>query len=329
MHFYTMKSDTNDKKMPYGLERIQPLLTVEQSRGHSCGISLPKELVSAVHGCDHWDRTKGWPFVRSALLDPSRVDSCLEDETAMTNEKGITQYFGADLAAMLSEKLLAVFPDFNHGSYIAAVEEHCGNLGYSARVELHADEIQRHLPDDFVRASRILISILGEENEDETGMFSKFYWIMPIGKYIEKYGLQHFEQSMSAIEAITKRNTGEYAIRPFIRRYPEQALRKMMEWARSENFHLRRLASEGLRPKLPWATKLDTFVNQPKPVFAVLEVLKEDEVMFVKKSVANHLTDWLKVNREPTAKLLKRWRRSDNKHTQWIIQRATRKIDID
>ena len=106
--------------------------------------------------------------------------------------------------------------------------------------------------------------------------------------------------------------------------HTEKCLQVMSFWANSENFHLRRLASEGLRPKLPWATKLDTFNENPIPVFGILEMLKEDDVMFVKKSVANHLTDWLKVNREPTIELIEKWRKSDNRNTQWIIKRATR-----
>jgi len=77
------------------------------------------------------------------------------------------------------------------------------------------------------------------------------------------------------------------------------------------------------------STKLDIYNDNPVPVFEILGLLREDEVMFVKKSVANHLTDWLKVNKEPTIKLIKEWSKSDNKNTKWIIKRATRKISID
>ena len=247
----------------------------------------------------------------------------------MGESSGITQYFGSNLAELLSEKILNVHKKFDGKAYVAAIADNCGSLGYTHRIELHADQLHVYLPEDFEKAAAILVSILGEENENETGMFSEFYWIMPIGKYFEKYGLEHFDTSMHAIEEITKRNTGEYAIRPFIRKYPEKTLRIMAGWAKSDNFHLRRLASEGLRPKLPWATKLDTFNDNPQPVFEILELLKEDTVLFVKKSVANHMTDWLKVNKEPAAGLLKQWRKSDNKHTQWIVKRATRKISID
>jgi 3-methyladenine DNA glycosylase AlkC len=247
----------------------------------------------------------------------------------MDNDKGITQYFGDNLAMLLSEKLIEVYEAFNQVDYIATIQNNCADLGYTQRIELHADQLYCYLPKDYVEAIGILVSILGEENKKETGMFSEFYWIMPIGKYIEKYGLDYYDESMKAIEEITKRNTGEYAIRPFIRKYPDKVLLIMKGWAKSDNFHLRRLASEGLRPKLPWATKLDTFNDNPEPVFEILEILKEDDKLFVKKSVANHLTDWLKVNEESTLELLKRWRKSDNQHTKWIVKRATRKWPLD
>lgn len=247
----------------------------------------------------------------------------------MEKDNSISKYFGTNLAELLGEKIVEVYKDFPKQEYIDAVERQCGNLGYTKRIELHADELKSFMPQDYVKAINILLGILGEENRNETGMFSDFYWIMPLGKYIEKYGLDYFDESIKGIEEITKRNTGEYAIRPFIRMYPDKALRKMTEWAKSNNFHLRRLASEGLRPKLPWATKLDTFINDPEPVFKILELLKEDEVLFVKKSVANHLTDWLKVNKPPTVRLIKKWNESENKNTHWIIKRATRKIDLE
>lgn len=246
----------------------------------------------------------------------------------MANNKGITQHFGVNLAELLADKILNVYKDFPKTDYINTIKKSVDNNGYTQRIELHADALYKYLPKDYKKSSAILVSILGEENQNETGMFTEYYWVMPIGKYVEKYGIEHFDLSMHAISEITKRNTGEYAIRPFIRLYPKESLKQLTDWARSSNFHLRRLASEGLRPKLPWSTKLDTFNDNPKPVFKILEILKEDEVMFVKKSVANHLTDWLKVNKAPTVELIKKWQKSANKNTQWIIKRATRKIDI-
>lgn len=246
----------------------------------------------------------------------------------MAERLSITEQFGKSLAILLAEKIETVYPKFDSKSFIKSVDKGVTDKSYTERIEFIAEQLFEYLPKKYENAIKILTGILGEENPNETGMFTEYWWIMPIGKYVELYGLDNYETSIKAIEEITKRNTGEYAIRPFIRKYPEKCLKQMKSWAKSEDFHLRRLSSEGLRPKLPWSPKLDTFNDNPKPVFEILELLKEDEIMFVKKSVGNHLTDWLKVNYEPTKKLLKEWQKSKDKHTQWIIKRATRKIEI-
>lgn len=237
-----------------------------------------------------------------------------------------TDYFDADLAVLLADKITPLQKDFNKNKFVQSVSDGCEGKPLKKRVEFIADQLHQFLPDDFEYSTEILTNILGPENKEETGMFNRFYWVMPIAKYVEKYGLEHFEVSIAAIEAVTKRNTGEYAIRPFIRKYPERTLQKMREWASSDNFHLRRLASEGLRPKLPWATKLDLFIEKPAPVFGILTLLKEDSIHFVKKSVANHITDYLKVNSVAAWRLISNWEKSDNEHTKWILKHATRKF---
>lgn len=242
----------------------------------------------------------------------------------MSTRIKITELFGANLATILAARIKSIDSTFDSRGFITAVRQRTADKTYTQRIGIIAEELHAFLPSDYPTAIAILTNILGEENPGETGMFSQYYWIMPIGKFVEVYGIEHFELSMQAIADITKRNTGEYAIRPYIRKYPKQSLQRIREWAKSDNFHLRRLASEGLRPKLPWAPKLDTFIDQPQPVFDILELLKEDDTKFVQKSVANHLTDYLKVNPEPTRKLLERWNKSPNKHTRWIVQHATR-----
>ena len=244
----------------------------------------------------------------------------------MGTDYSITEKFGANLAQLLAEKIGKVYPEFNADRFIQDTDNRTVGQTYTQRVATLAELLKNYLPADYKKALPVLMAVLGKENPNETGMFTHYYWILPIGKFVQEYGIEHFELSMKAIEEITKRNTGEYAVRPYIRKYPEASLKIIEKWAKSPNFHLRRLASEELRPKLPWATKLDTFIENPAPVFRVLEWLKEDEILFVKKSVANHLTDWLKVNREAVLPLIERWKTSANPHTQWIIKRATRKI---
>lgn len=238
----------------------------------------------------------------------------------------ITELFGANLAEILADEIAPHYKKFDKEGFIKAVGKRTEERTYTQRIEIIADELREFLPNNYHEALDVLLKILGPENPNETGMFRDFYWLMPVGKFIEKYGLDDFDASMRAIAEVTKRNTGEYAVRPYIRAEPAKALEYLTEWAQSESFHLRRLASEGLRPKLPWAPKLDTFIDNPAPVFAILEILKEDPVKFVQKSVANHLTDYLKVNPEPTRKLIDKWRKSDDRATRWVVKYATRKV---
>lgn len=245
----------------------------------------------------------------------------------MPTDYSITDKFGANLAELLAEKIISVYPAFDSKHFIKDTDRETTGKTYTQRVIVIAELLKRHLPENYEESLAILMQILGEENPNQTGMFTHYYWMLPIAKFVELFGVEHFDLSINAIAEITKRNTGEYAIRPYIRKHPEKTLQVMKTWAVSDNFHLRRLASEGLRPKLPWATKLDTFNDNPEPVLEILELLKEDDILFVKKSVANHLTDWIKVNPKAVMPMIERLKLSDNKHTQWIVKRATRILE--
>ena len=172
----------------------------------------------------------------------------------------------------------------------------------------------------------MLVGILGPENEEETGMFANYYWIMPIAKYVEKYGIEHFAISINAIAEITKRNTGEYAIRPYLVRYTEDTLAVLKEWSQHENKHIRRLSSEGTRPRLPWAKKLDLFIENPKPIIPVLGNLKDDTSKYVQKSVANCVNDILKDNFEIGQNIIEKWNTNPTKERKWIIKHALRNL---
>lgn len=241
-----------------------------------------------------------------------------------TGKISITKVFGEDLAVLLAGKISPVYKQFESKAFVRETKELVLDKTYTQRVEIIADLLKKYLPSDYAKSIQILMKILGPENEFETGMFTNFYWLMPVSKFVEKYGLDDFSISIQAIEEITKRSTGEYAIRPFARKYPKKTLAVCIKWAKSKNFHLRRLASEGLRPKLPWAPKLEIWTENPQPIFNLLELLREDEVRFVKKSVANHLRDWSKVNPKEAEHVITLWSKSKNENTKWIIKHATR-----
>ena len=238
--------------------------------------------------------------------------------------KKLKYWFDRDLAILLADRINQVYKKFDAHGFVEAVAAAVNEKELKARVDIIAVELRRFLPDDYTTALKILTSILGPENKKETGMFTEGYWIMPIALFVEKYGLDHFPQSMAAIREITKRNTGEYCIRPFLEQYPDDTMRMMVEWSKDNNVHVRRLASEGVRPRLPWARKLDQYITDPRPVLKLLENLKDDRSKFVQKSVANNLNDILKDNYEMALATIKNWLPGATKNRRWIIKHALR-----
>jgi len=242
----------------------------------------------------------------------------------MAEFKQLKYYYGKELAELLADEITLVYPKFNKKEFVKAVTKGVRELELKARVEVITDALREHLPKNYKSAAKILLKILGPENKNETGMFKEYYWLMPVAFFIEKYGLDDFETSINAISEITKRNTGEYAIRPFIRKYPKETLRIMKKWSKDKNVHMRRLASEGCRPRLPWSQKLDEFILDPSPILPILENLREDDSLFVKKSVANNINDILKDNYKTGISVLKIWSKTKNPDTKWIIKHALR-----
>ncbi len=215
-------------------------------------------------------------------------------------------------------------PKFDDKSFLKETKKELPQLELVARTIAIANYLIKYLPQDYNKALSILTKILGPENEKETGMFTTGYWLWPIGKFIELYGTDYFDESMNAIYELTKRHTGEYAVRPFINKYPEKSIKVIKKWTTDKNFHVRRLASEGLRPRLPWSQKLTLFIDNPSPVFEILELLKDDKIKFVQKSVANNINDYLKDNSEKTYGLLEKWINNATPQRRWIIKHALR-----
>lgn len=240
--------------------------------------------------------------------------------------KQLKLWFDKELAIMLADKLIANGVTFDKNAFVQKVDQGTKDLELKDRVELMANLLKQQLAVDYPIAVTWLIDILGPENEKETGMFKEYYWVMPIAKYVEKYGLQHFDLSMNAIREITKRNTGEYTIRPYLEAFPERTLKIMEAWSKDKNKHLRRLSSEGVRPRLPWAAKLDIFIEDPAPIVPILENLKDDPSKYVQKSVVNCINDILKDHLEIGKNLIESWLPWPNKERKWIIRHALRNL---
>ncbi len=141
--------------------------------------------------------------------------------------------------------------------------------------------------------------------------------------YIEVYGLPHFDHSMRALAKVTSSFSSEFAVRVFLKHDFKRAYAYFLKWCQSKDHHQRRLASEGLRPRLPWSFPLPMIISNPKLSLPILKALKRDPEKYVQKSVANHLNDLTKDHPELVLDLAKSWM-NQHEHTDWIIRHALR-----
>ncbi|MEL6928493.1 MAG: DNA alkylation repair protein [Cyanobacteria bacterium J06600_6] len=240
-------------------------------------------------------------------------------------QKKHKEWFDRDLAQLLAQKIAEVYPEFNSQGFISDIDLGVDKLELKARLSYFSDRFHNYLPADYPQAITILVAILGAENPQETGMMSEYYWTLPIATFIEEYGLEHYAESIDAIAEVTKRSTGEFAIRPYLKAEPTKTLQIIQQWSLADNFHLRRLASEGARTRLPWATKLAFLIEDPQPVLPILENLKDDPIRFVQRSVGNHLNDILKDNYDFGMDVIRDWLENASPARKWIIKHALRK----
>ena len=238
--------------------------------------------------------------------------------------KKLKLWFDEELGKLLADKIGPNHKGFDRSRFVRTIKGQVDPLELKDRVAVIAKAMHWEFNEDTRAGLEAILQSLGPENPNETGMFTNYYWVMPMAKYVEDYGIEHFELSMEALKEITKRNTSEYAIRPFIRKYSGQTLDQMMLWAKDDNFHVRRLASEGGRPRLPWASKLEEFIKDPSPLIPILEVLRDDPSKYVQNSVANCLNDICKDNREIAVSLVNSWLNEPTKNRIWIIKHGTR-----
>lgn len=193
------------------------------------------------------------------------------------------------------------------------------NLELKERMRHISTTLKLYLPQSFKESISILQEVFSKMN------FAFSLENMIFQDYVEVYGIDEFELSISALEHFTVNSSSEFAIRQFILKYPEQTMRQMRLWAVSQNSDIRRLASEGCRPRLPWAIALNDFKKDPSKILEILEILKNDETPYVRKSVANNINDISKDNPEIVTKLTKKWI-GQNKNLDTVLKHGCRTL---
>ncbi len=242
--------------------------------------------------------------------------------------------FGPDIPVKIAKMIKAVHKKFNAKKFVANALLDYETLELMQRGKVIAQALHTHLPQPYVKGIKVLIKSLPPASEvvgdwgsvnDDNGAMAVFIY-MPHVFYIAMFGLDHFDASMQAQYEITQRFTAEFSIRGFIQRYPEKTLNLLNQWASDPSVHVRRLVSEGTRPRLPWAQRLPEFQKNPEPVLKLLEQLKDDPELYVRRSVANNLNDIAKDNPALVINTLRRWKKSADTEREWLIRHALRSL---
>ena len=232
--------------------------------------------------------------------------------------------FGPDVIERVADALLAAGASFDRAGFVAVALDGFDELELTGRARHVAAAMAAHLPEDRAEALRLVTASLGPEDEELVGMEGFFY--LPHVYFVADYGLDHFEEAMSAQYELTKRFTAEFSIRAYLEHHEEATLARLREWTKDPSEHPRRLVSEGTRPRLPWAGRLRAFQANPAPVVELLELLKDDESEYVRRSVANNLNDIAKDHPDLVVEIAGRWWAGADENRRRLIRHGLRTI---
>jgi 3-methyladenine DNA glycosylase AlkC len=202
------------------------------------------------------------------------------------------------LVERTAEHLGAASQHFRRRRFLERALDGLDGLEMKARAMQIADALEESLPADFEAAAQAIEAALAPPHpgEDvgqiacgEAGLAGWIVW--PLGEFVARRGLEQPARALECLHALTQRFSAEFAIRPFLVRHPEQTFERLYAWCRDPSFHVRRLCSEGSRPRLPWGLRLSALVKDPGPTEPILRALQDDPSAYVRRSVANHLND--------------------------------------
>ncbi|AJA08198.1 DNA alkylation repair enzyme-like protein [Sphingopyxis fribergensis] len=217
----------------------------------------------------------------------------------------------------IGEAGVVASPRFDRAAFLSAAADGLDALSIMERVRHIAGALHSSLPGSYPEALTIIRAMAPR--------LTHGFQAMAVTEYVARYGLDDFEASMDALADLTRFGSAEFAIRPFLAADTLRALATMTGWAGSDDEHVRRLASEGCRPRLPWAARVPALKADPTLAAPILEALKADPSHYVRKSVANHLNDIAKDRPDWLLDRLADWPQDDLR-TVWIIRHALRTL---
>lgn len=239
--------------------------------------------------------------------------------------------FNEELISWIAHHFGKNDPEFDKPKFVEISNNDLSSLELKERAAQITKALTACLPDDFYEASELVHASLHpsqdsdrDEADIKDGLTGWAIW--PICDWAAEQGIDQPDIALNLLKCLTKRFSSEFAIRPFLAKRPSATLRVMNKWARHKNRHVRRLASEGSRPRLPWGMQLKSFVIDPSPILPLLRLLRDDEEDYVRRSVANSLNDIAKDHPDMVAAIAENWLRDANPNRKKLVKHACRTL---
>jgi 3-methyladenine DNA glycosylase AlkC len=253
---------------------------------------------------------------------PAAIESAAEGtEYTMASDPQtpalLKDILGPAALTVVADAGTAASPRFGRAAFLSAASGGLERLSIMERVRHIADALVPALPSEYPAALEIVLAMAPR--------LTHGFQAVAVTEFVARRGQGDFDRSLAALAKLTRFGTAEFAIRPFLDLDPERTLAQMLEWTASEDEHVRRLASEGSRPRLPWAARVPALKADVTLASPILEALRADPSAYVRKSVANHLNDIAKDRPDWLLERLGTWPQGDA-GTKWIVRHALRTL---
>lgn len=244
----------------------------------------------------------------------------------LSKENPLKNVFNQKVIEDLAKRISKQYPKFQSKTFLQSTLASLEDLGFIERSNHLRDCLYDFLPKDPKISIQILIDSLGPELPNSSIAGLEGFTVMSLCSFVSKYGKEHFDLSMKALYEMTKRFSAEGDLRTFIDIDYEKSMSLLHRWCKDKSHHVRRLVSEGTRPRLPLAGRIPRFQKDPRPVIELLDKLVTDESLYVRRSVANNINDIAKDNPEIAVTTLKRWKKNPSSDVQWLVSHASRSL---
>lgn len=242
-------------------------------------------------------------------------------------DKLLKNFYNQAVVEDIADRVAAAHKPFKREAFIAEIMQQLLALELKERALCITVALRKYLPEDYEEAVDILLRSMG--NDDGTGSVEGMegFRHLPFLNFVEKYGLEHPELSLKTLHAMTKYFSGEFAVRPYLIAHRDLAFDAARVWAKDADWRVRRLASEGTRPRLPWGLRLKELVADPAPILSILDILYNDIHPVVRRSVANSLNDISKDHPALAVEIATRWlKKNDTPETHQLVSHALRTL---